>query len=165
MRLAVRNRFVAMTLTALAAVAALCLLATFDTASAQAAKEPQGMQVSYLEIVSKDVDGVCAAYKAMSGVEFSDPVAALGNARTAAMPNGTLLGVRAPMRDTEAPVVRPYWLVNDIKAAVAAVIDAGGQLAMAPTKAPGYCTFAIYVQGGNDHGLWQKETPADAGKP
>ena len=59
------------------------------------------------------------------------------------------------MRETEAPVVRPYVLVNDIDAALKAAVAAGGEVAMQPTKAPGLCTFAIYVLGGIDHGLWQ----------
>jgi hypothetical protein len=52
-------------------------------------------------------------------------------------------------------VVRPYWLVDDIDAAVAAVVQAGGQIAHPPMEIPGHGTFAIYVLGGNDHGLWQ----------
>ncbi len=51
--------------------------------------------------------------------------------------------------------VRPYWLVDDIDAAVAAAVKAGGQLAVPPMEIPGHGTFAIYLQGGNDHGLWQ----------
>ncbi|SCL44636.1 hypothetical protein GA0070606_0381 [Micromonospora citrea] len=114
------------------------------------------MQVYYLEIVTREVDVVCAAYAAANGVEFGEPDAGLGNARTAAMPGGGLVGVRAPLRDTEEPVVRPYWLVDDIKAAVAAVAKAGGEIAVEPLEIPGRGTFAIYVLGGNDHGLWQR---------
>ena len=65
------------------------------------------------------------------------------------------MGVRAPLRETEEPVVRPYWLVKDIGAAVAAVVEAGGKVAVPPMEIPGHGTFAIYLQGGNDHGLWQ----------
>jgi predicted enzyme related to lactoylglutathione lyase len=113
------------------------------------------MQLQYLEIVTKDVDAVCAAYAAMNGVQFGEPDAGLGNARTAAMPGGGLVGVRAPLRANEEPVVRPYWLVKDIEAAVAAVVQAGGRIAVPPMAIPGHGTFAIYLQGGNDHGLWQ----------
>lgn len=113
------------------------------------------MQIQYLEIVTKDVDAVCAAYAAMNGVQFGEPDAGLGNARTAAMPGGGLVGVRAPLRANEEPVVRPYWLVKDIEAAVAAVVQAGGHVAVPPMEIPGHGTFAIYLQGGNDHGLWQ----------
>ena len=76
------------------------------------------MQIHYLEIVTMEVDAVCAVYAAANGVQFGKPDAGFGNARTAAMPGGGLVGVRAPMRDTEEPVVRPYWLVDDIKAAL-----------------------------------------------
>lgn len=113
------------------------------------------MQIQYLEIVTKDVEAVCAAYAAMNGVEFGKPDAGLGNARTAPLAGGGLVGVRAPLRETEDPVVRPYWLVEDIEAAVSAVVEAGGQIAVPPIEIPGHGTFAIYLQGGNDHGLWQ----------
>ena len=121
-------------------------------------KEPKenAMQVYYLEIVTKDVEQVCAAYSAAGGVTFGKPDAGLGGARTTPMPGGGMLGVRAPLRATEAPVVRPYWLVKDIKAAVAAAQKAGGQVAMEPTEIPGHGRFAIYIQGGVDHGLWEK---------
>ena len=115
------------------------------------------MQIHYLEIVTKEVDAVCATYAAVNGVRFGKPDAGLGNARTAVMPGGGMVGVRAPMRDSEEPVVRPYWLVDDIKAAVAAAVKAGGELAHPPMEIPGGLgTFAIYLQGGIDHGLWQR---------
>jgi predicted enzyme related to lactoylglutathione lyase len=113
------------------------------------------LKVHYLEIVTKEVDAVCAAYAAAHKVQFGKPVAELGNARTATLADGGIVGVRAPLRADEAPVVRPYWLVDDINAAVAAVVQAGGQIAHEPLKIPGRGTFAIYVLGGNDHGLWQ----------
>ena len=46
-------------------------------------------------------------------------------------------------------------LVADIAAAVAAAVQAGGKVAVPPMEIPGHGTFAIYLQGGNDHGLWQ----------
>jgi predicted enzyme related to lactoylglutathione lyase len=113
------------------------------------------MQIQYLEIVTKDVDGVCAAYTSASGIQFGQPDAGLGNARTAALPAGGMVGVRAPMHEAEDPVVRPYWLVDDIEAAVAAAVEAGGEVAHPPMEIPGHGTFAIYVHGGNHHGLWQ----------
>lgn len=33
----------------------------------------------------------------------------------------------APLHETEAPVVRPYLLVDDIEAATAAAVEQGGQ--------------------------------------
>ncbi|MEO1552414.1 MAG: hypothetical protein AAFR82_00660, partial [Pseudomonadota bacterium] len=77
------------------------------------------MQVQYLEIVTPDVDATCAALAAQHGATFSDPVAMLGNARTAALTGGGRMSVRGPMRPDEAPVVRPYLLVTDIEAAIA----------------------------------------------
>src|ERR687896_2552932 len=114
------------------------------------------MKIQYLEIVTKDVDVVCAAYAAAHKVRFGEPVAGLGNARTATLAGGGLVGVRAPLRENEEPVVRPYWLVDDIAAAVAAVVEAGGEVAHPPMEIPGHGTFAIYIQGGIDHGLWQR---------
>ncbi len=113
------------------------------------------MKIHYLEIVTKEVDAVCAAYAAANGAHFGGADAGLGNARTAALPGGGLVGVRAPMRETEVPVVRPYWLVDDIEAALAAAVEAGGQIAHPPMEIPGHGTFAIYIHGGIDHGLWK----------
>ncbi len=114
------------------------------------------MQVFYLEIVTKEVDAVCSTYAAATGVQFGKQDAGFGNARTAAMPGGGMVGVRAPMRETEEPIVRPYWLVDDIKAALATAVKAGGEVAHPPMEIPGHGVFAIYIQGGIDHGLWQK---------
>jgi len=114
------------------------------------------VQVYYLEIVTREVDAVCAAYVAAHGAQFGEPDIGLGNARTAALPGGGLVGVRAPLRDDEEPVVRPYWLVGDIEAAVAAVEAAGGFIAHPPMEIPGHGSFAIYFQGGIQHGLWQR---------
>mgnify|MGYP003501780770 CR=1 FL=1 len=84
------------------------------------------MQVHYLEIVTKEVDAVCAAYAAAIGVRVGGSDAGLGNARTAPLPGGGLVGVRAPMHTSEEPVVRPYWLVDDIEAALAELPVANG---------------------------------------
>jgi predicted enzyme related to lactoylglutathione lyase len=114
-----------------------------------------GMRVQYLEIVTKEVDTVCASYAAANGLEFGEPDVRLGNARTAVAPDGGLVGVRAPMRETEAPVVRPYWLVEDIAAAVDEVVKSGGEIAHPPMEIPGHGRFAIYFSGGVELGLWQ----------
>lgn len=113
------------------------------------------MQIHYLEIVTHEVDAVCAAYAATCDVQFGDPDVGLGNARTASLPGGGRVGVRAPMHESEKPVVRPYWLVDDIDAAIAAAVEAGGEVAHPPLEIPGHGTFAIYIQGGIHHGLWQ----------
>jgi hypothetical protein len=61
-------------------------------------KEPKGMQVYYLEIVTKEVDQVCAAYGAAGGLKFGKPDVGLGGARTAPLLGGGMVGVRAPLR-------------------------------------------------------------------
>ena len=115
------------------------------------------MQIGYLEIVTPEVAAVCATYAKAYGVTFSEPEPALGNARTATLPGGGKLGIRAPMRDDEAPVVRPYFLVDDVAAAVAAAQAEGAEIAVPPMPLPGQGTCAIYLQGGIDHGIWQHE--------
>jgi len=113
------------------------------------------MRVHYLEIVTREVDAVCAAYAAAAGASFGAPDARLGNARTAPLPEGGLVGVRAPLHPSEQPAVRPYWLVDDIEAAYAAALATGGKEAHPPLEIPGRGTFAIFVRGGVHHGLWQ----------
>lgn len=114
------------------------------------------MQIHYLEIVTSDVEGVCAGYAAAHRVQFSDPVPALGHARTAVQAGGGMVGIRSPMHAAEAPVVRPYWLVDDIDAALAAAVKSGGEVAHSALEIPGLGKFAIYIQGGIHHGIWQR---------
>jgi uncharacterized protein len=113
------------------------------------------MKLHYLEIVTPDVVPVCAGYAAALDITFSAPDPLLGNARTAPLPDGGTIGVRAPLRDTEEPIVRPYWLVDDIEASLAAAASAGAFIAHSALEIPGKGTFAIYIQGGVNHGLWQ----------
>lgn len=113
------------------------------------------MKVHYLEIVSSDVDSVCKAYENAHGVEFGAPDELLGGARTCTLPDDSIVGVRGPLRETEDPVVRPYWLVDDIELAVSTIAAQGAKIAMPPTEIPGKGKFAIYILGANDHGLWQ----------
>ena len=113
------------------------------------------LKVQYLEIVTPLVDETCDALAQAHGVVFSEPIAEFGNARTADLENGGRIGVRAPMRDTEEPVVRPYVLVDDIEAAVKAAETAGATVAIPPMGIPGQGTFSIYILGGIEHGLWQ----------
>jgi hypothetical protein len=54
------------------------------------------IRVQYLEIVTPDVDAVCATYARLHGVNFGEPEPGLGSARTSPLPSGGLLGVRAP---------------------------------------------------------------------
>lgn len=118
-------------------------------------KEEKVVTVQYLEIVTPEVDATCDALGKLQGVTFGEPIAELGNARTATLEGGGRIGVRAPMRETEEPVVRPYVLVEDIEAAVNAAKATGSEIAMPPTEIPGQGKFAIYILGGIQHGLWQ----------
>lgn len=113
------------------------------------------MQIQYLEIVTPDAEAVCKTYSSVHGLTFGDPEPSFGNARTAKLTGGGMIGVRQPMRETESPVVRPYALVTDIKAAVDAAEAAGATIAMPPTPIPGHGTFAIFIQGGIESGVWQ----------
>ncbi len=115
------------------------------------------MQIGYLEIVTSEVEAVCGTYERAYGVDFGEPVAALGNARTAVLPEGGMLGIRAPLRATEAPVVRPYFLVEDVAAAVEVARTEGAEIAVPAMQLPGQGTCAIYIQGGIEHGIWQNE--------
>lgn len=114
------------------------------------------MQIHYLEIVTEEVDAVCATFAAANNVTFGDPDAALGNARTALLLGDGMVGVRAPMHDDEQPVTRPYWLVEDIELAIAVAITNGGVIIHPALEIPSYGTFAIYTLGGVQHGLWQR---------
>ena len=109
----------------------------------------------YLELVTSDVDAVCALHTAAHGADFSDPTPALGGARIAALPNGCRLGVRAPMRPDEAPVTRVYLAVDDLRAATDAARDAGAVVAMDAVPLGEHGQISIVLQGGIDHGLWQ----------
>ncbi|SET22569.1 VOC family protein [Thalassotalea agarivorans] len=113
------------------------------------------MKLHYLEIVCLDVDAVCAAYELTHKVQFNAPDEMLGGARTGKLQDGSIVGVRGPLRDTEVPVVRPYWLVEDIESAVNAVQTQGAEIAVPPMEIPAKGTFAIYIQGGSEQGFWQ----------
>ena len=113
------------------------------------------MQLHYLEIVTPSVDATCENYAAVQGVTFSDPNPFLGNARTASMKDGSMVGVRAPMHDSEEPIVRPYFLVDDIAAAVAAADNAGADVALPPMELPNHGQCAIVMQDGIQTGFWQ----------
>ena len=124
-------------------------------ADAQPAAPGKAAPVHYLEIVTPDVEETCASLEELHGVTFGEPVSVLGNARTASLRGGGMLGVRAPMRPDEDPVVRPYVLVDDIEAAVEAARAAGAEIAIPAMEIPENGKFAIYIHGGIQYGLWQ----------
>ena len=113
------------------------------------------MKIHYLEIVTPEVDALCAQYSALHDVTFGEADINLGGARTAKLSDGSMLGIRSPMHDKENPVVRPYVLVDDIKASVDAAAEGGAEIALPPMEIPGHGTCAIFIQGGIDCGLWQ----------
>jgi uncharacterized protein len=114
------------------------------------------MQIHYLEIVTTDVDVTCNAYSRLHNVTFSAAKPEFGNARIGELENGGMIGIRAPMHESEHPIVRPYLLVEDIEVAIEAVVSLGGEVIHAPLEIAGYGKFAIYTQGKNHHGLWQR---------
>lgn len=118
-------------------------------------KREVGMQIHYLEFVTQDVAAACDLYSKVHGLTFSEPDPVLGNARTAKLAAGGMLGVRAPMHAGEKPVVRPYFLVSDIEAAVKAAIDAGAEIAVPAMKLGNYGTCAIFFHHGLESALWQ----------
>ncbi len=113
------------------------------------------MIIQYLEIVTSEVDAVCETYSLLHDVKFGESDQNLGGARTAKLANGGTLGVRAPLRDTEKPVVRHYILVEDIQATVDAAAKSGAEVALPPMELPGHGTCAIVIQGGIESGFWQ----------
>lgn len=142
---------------ALALLAPALVLGLQDppASEAQAPKEQESMLVQYLEIVTPEVDATCSALEKLHGVAFGKPEATLGHARTAKLKGGGRIGVRAPMREDEEPVVRPYVLVEDIEAAVKEAKAAGAEFAIEATEIPGQGRFAIYFLGGVQYGIWE----------
>ena len=126
-----------------------------DSSTPSTSTTESTMKVQYLEIVTTEMDALCTQYEKTHGVQFGEPEANLGGARTAKLDDGGMLGIRAPLRETEAPVVRPYLLVDDIEAAVKAAADAGAEVAMPATPIPTGGKFAIVIHGGIDCGFWE----------
>ncbi len=113
------------------------------------------MKIQYLEIVTPDVESLCDTYAKLHNVTFGDAEPNLGGARTATLADGGMLGIRGPLREDEAPVVRHYILVDEIQATVAAADAAGAQVALPPMELPGHGTCAIVIAGGVEIGYWQ----------
>lgn len=114
------------------------------------------MNIHYLEIVCEDVDAQCAALEALHGVSFGEARPELGQARTAIASDGTMIGVRGPLAPGDMLITRTYVEVADIAKAVADAEAAGGMLAYPPTEQGDSGTWAIYIHGGVQMGLWQK---------
>jgi hypothetical protein len=67
------------------------------------------------------------------------------------------------MHESEEPVVRPYWLVDDIEAALAAAVEAGGEIAHPPMEIPGHGTFALFMVAALENDALIHEAPAIVG--
>ncbi len=111
--------------------------------------------VHYLEIVTPEVEATRTLHAEVHGVSFRAPEPALGNAVVAELKNGSLLGIRAPLHESETAIVRAYLRVADLAVAVARAEKGGAKIALPATELPGHGTIAITVQGGVQHGLWQ----------
>ncbi len=114
------------------------------------------MRIHYLEIVSDDVAAQCGALERVHGLSFGPAVAALGGNRIAETPGGSLIGVRAPLAAHEQPIVRTYLAVDDIATAVTEAEAAGAMIAYPPTELGDTGTWAIYLLGDVQLGLWQQ---------
>lgn len=113
-------------------------------------------QIHYVEIVCRDVAAQCAALEKLHGLTFGAAVADLGQARVAKAPDGSLIGVRAPLAEHEQPIVRAYFAVEDIAQAVQDAESAGAVIAYPPTQQGDTGTWAIYVFNDVQIGLWQR---------
>jgi len=114
------------------------------------------MAVHYLEIVSEDVDALAGLYQRVHGLSFGPPDPDLGEARVATHADGTLVGIRKPLASHEQPIMRTYLEVDDIHEASKRAEASGAMIAYPPTRQGARGTFAILIQGGVQHGLWQR---------
>jgi predicted enzyme related to lactoylglutathione lyase len=113
------------------------------------------VQLHYLEIVSNDVDALTGLYRSLHGLSFGSPDPDLGQARVATRADGTLVGIRKPLAAHEQPIIRTYLQVDEIQQAVRTAEKGGATIAYPPTRQGQRGTFAIVIQGGLEHGLWQ----------
>ena len=111
--------------------------------------------IHYLEIVTPDVEAARQFHDTAYGWHFEAMRPELGNAYVAALPGGSLCGIRAPIGDQEKPTVRIYLRVNDIHDSVKKASELGATVALEPTEIPGQGKIAIYLYGGIEQGLWQ----------
>lgn len=144
---------------------ALLALGPQATEPAAPAAQPHGdpmvegepmVAIHYLEIVTRDVDSACALYEELHDLSFGPPDPDLGEARVAEWPDGSLVGIRAPLAEHESPIVRTYVAVEDIDQAAKAAEERGATLAYPPTRQGERGTFAIFFEGDVQHGLWQR---------
>jgi predicted enzyme related to lactoylglutathione lyase len=114
------------------------------------------MAVHYVELVSSDADTLTSLYQDMYGLSFGPPDPDLGQARVAPRADGSLVGIRKPLAAHEHAIIRTYLAVEDIQQAVKKAEEHGAIIAYPPTQQGQRGTFAIVIQGGVEHGLWQR---------
>jgi predicted enzyme related to lactoylglutathione lyase len=114
------------------------------------------MVIHYLEVVTEEVDASCELFAQLHGLSFGPPDPDLGQARVAERPDGGLVGIRSPLAEHEAPIVRTYLAVDDIEQAVEVAERRGATIAYPPTRQGKRGTFAIFIEGDVQHGLWQR---------
>jgi hypothetical protein len=131
-------------------------LAGCESMSPPSAREPAPSKVHYLEFVCRDVDVQCEALARTHHVTFGPEIPDLGRARVARAAGGILIGVRAPLATHEQPTIRTYFEVANIADAVASAESAGAIVAYPPTQQGETGTWAIYVLGELQIGLWQR---------
>jgi len=136
--------------------AAITLITGCQTTGNPDQNGQSNVRIHYLEIVSHDVGAQCAALERMHGLSFGPAVADLGQARIAEAPDGSLIGVRAPLAQHEQPIIRTYLEVEDIAGAVEEAEAAGAVIAYPPTQQGDTGTWAIYILGDVQIGLWQR---------
>jgi predicted enzyme related to lactoylglutathione lyase len=134
----------------------MVLLAACQLTSKADKNGTSNTRVHYLEFVCRDVDAQCAALARVHGLSFGPAVADLGQARVANAADGSLIGVRAPLAEHEQPIVRTYLDVDDIAKAVKDAEAAGAVIAYPPTRQGDTGTWAIYVLGDVQVGLWHR---------
>ena len=59
------------------------------------------------------------------------------------------------MHETEQPVTRPYFLVDDVDAETQKASEAGAEIAHPPMEIPGLGKFSIIILAGSQLGFWQ----------
>ncbi|MBI3130906.1 MAG: hydroxylase [Acidobacteria bacterium] len=116
--------------------------------------------IHYLEIVTPEVDRARLLYTTALGWRFQAAVPELGQAVVAALPGGSLCGIRAPLHESEVPVVRTYIRVPDLDAATRAAEQAGGQILLESMDLAGWGRISIFEIGGIQQGLWQVQPSA-----
>lgn len=138
------------------AIATIALLAGFEATADVERGAQSSMRVHYLEIVCHDVGEQCAVMEKVYGLSFGPAVAELGQARVAETADGSLVGVRAPLAEHEKPIIRTYFEVEDIASVVEEAQAAGAMIAYPPTQQGDTGTWAIYILGEVQFGLWQR---------